>query len=126
MSKKRVLIVEDTFDIAQLLKYTLEEMDLEVVHVDTGSKALAYLEVQSADLILLDIGLPGMTGWQVLDAIKAQRSKERYRIIVLTALTDSANRVIGKFQDVDAYLNKPFDVRRLRQVVGELLADNAT
>ena len=48
MSKKRVLIVEDTEDIAQLVKFTLEEMDLEVVHVNNGSKALAFLEVQRA------------------------------------------------------------------------------
>ncbi|MFN8373017.1 MAG: response regulator [Anaerolineae bacterium] len=122
MSKKRVLIVEDTEDIAQLVQFALEEMDLDVVHVNNGAKALAFLEVQSPDLIVLDIGLPGMTGWQVLDAIKPQRSKEHYRVVVLTALTDSANRVIGKFQDVDAYLNKPFDIHQLKQVVADLLA----
>jgi two-component system, OmpR family, alkaline phosphatase synthesis response regulator PhoP len=126
MSKKRVLIVEDTEDIAQLVKIALEEMSLEVTHVNNGTKALAYLEVEHTDLIVLDIGLPGISGWQVLDAIKSQRSKERYHVIVLTALTDSANRVIGKFQDVDAYLNKPFDVRQLKQIVHELLTDGET
>jgi DNA-binding response OmpR family regulator len=121
MSGKRVLIVEDTEDIAQLVQYTLEELGLETVHVNNGAKAMAYLETQRTDLIILDIGLPGMSGWQLLDNLKAHRKQEGYKVIMLTAQADAANRVIGKMQDVDAYVSKPFEIRTLVKTVQELL-----
>ncbi|NWF69662.1 MAG: response regulator [Chloroflexi bacterium] len=118
---KRVLLVEDTEDIAMLVQVALEDIGLQVYHANNGGKAMAYLETNTPDLILLDIGLPGMSGWQLLDAIKGQRKQENYKVIMLTAMTDPANRVIGKMQDVDGYIAKPFDIAQLKQIVGEVL-----
>lgn len=118
---KMVLIVEDMDDLAGFVKVALEELGLVAHHMNTAPKALEFLENHDPDLIILDIGLPGMSGWQLLEAIDERRKRDHIRIIVATAFQDPANRLIGKLQTVDAYLQKPFDFSELRKVVNELL-----
>jgi DNA-binding response OmpR family regulator len=118
---KNVLIVEDTNDIAQFVKIALEAMGLDAFHASNSERAMEYLQNNKPDLIVLDIGLPGMSGWQLLDVIKELREKNGIRIVVTTAFTDPANRLMGKLQEVDRYLFKPFEVKELQDVVGELL-----
>lgn len=122
---KRVLIVEDMEDLAGFVKIALEEMGLEAFHMNTAPKALDFLENHNPDLIILDIGLPGMSGWQLLEAISEQRKQNNMRIIISTAFQDPANRLIGKLQTVDAYLQKPYDFAELRKVVMSLLTSPA-
>lgn len=118
---KQVLIIEDTQDIATFMVLALQDMKLDVHHMNTPEKAIKFLEGNQPALIILDIGLPGMTGWQLLDLLKDRREKEGIFIVVTTAYTDPANRVVGKLQHVDHYLNKPFPLDELRRVVGGLL-----
>lgn len=118
---KQVLIVEDTEDIANFEKIALEMMGLEVHHMNTPEKAVEFLEQYRPDLIVLDIGLPGMSGWQLLDVIKKKRDHEGVFVIVTTAFTDPANRLMGKLQDVDGYLFKPFQIADLKKTVTDLL-----
>jgi len=118
---KNVLIVEDTEDIAQFVIIALETMGLDTFHASNSERAIEYLQNNMPDLIVLDIGLPGMSGWQLLDLIKELREKNGIRIVVTTAFTDPANRLMGKLQEVDRYLFKPFQVKDLQDVVGELL-----
>lgn len=117
-----VLIVEDTLDIANIIMISLERLGLESYHASTGQKAVAYLEQQLPDLIMLDLNLPGMNGWQVLDFAKEQYGEENLRVIVITASTDASNRLIGKLQIVARYVTKPFHPEHLLDVVREVLA----
>jgi two-component system response regulator CpxR len=96
-------------------------MGLDAFHASNSERAMEYLQNNKPDLIVLDIGLPGMSGWQLLDVIKELREKNGIRIVVTTAFTDPANRLMGKLQEVDRYLFKPFEVKELQDVVGELL-----
>jgi two-component system, OmpR family, KDP operon response regulator KdpE len=118
---KTVLIIEDSLDIANFVKFSLEHMGLEAHHSSSPEKAIAFLETNRPDLIILDIGLPGMTGWQLLDMIKEKRENEGIFVVVTTAFTDPANRVVGKLQHVDRYLIKPFQYDQLKQIMDELL-----
>ncbi len=120
-STKMVLVVEDMDDIAGFVKTALEEMGLQAFTANNPEKAIAFLEQYQPDLIMLDIGLPGMTGWQLLDIINEWRKAEKIRIVVATAYTDPANRLIGKLQQVDAYLFKPYDFSELRRTIYGLL-----
>jgi len=119
--KKSVLLVEDNDDIAGYVKLFLEAMELETHHVADANAAIAYLKLHRPDLILLDIGLPGVSGWQLLEMIKDQVTRDGIHVIVVTAFTDPANRLVGKLQHVDAYLNKPYEFAQLKKVVGEVL-----
>lgn len=118
----RILIVEDSVELGELLQATLERMNVLVFIETLGTKALERYNQLRPDLVLLDIGLPDMTGWKVLDAIK--EIKELYKrpaIIVMTAYGDPANRLMGKLQGVDDYLIKPFTPDEIRTVVRQVL-----
>ncbi len=118
----RVLIIEDALELADLLKMTLEQMQILVFHESQGLKALDRYKVVRPDLVLLDIGLPDMTGWKVLDAIKELKSiYKRPAIVVMTAYGDPANRLMGKLQGVEQYLVKPFTGEELRRVISQVL-----
>jgi CheY-like chemotaxis protein len=117
-----VLIIEDAVELGEMLKVTLEALQLLVVHESHGLKALERYKQIRPDLVLLDIGLPDMTGWKVLDAIKEMKALyKRPAIIVMTAYGDPANRLMGKLQGVEEYLIKPFTTEELRRLVSHVL-----
>lgn len=117
-----VLIVEDIEDLAGVMQITLRRMGIESYHASDGYIALDYLAENTPDLVLLDIGLPGMSGWEVLEQIKANLDEIPFPIIILTAFNDPANRLIGKLQKyVTKYVTKPFEVETLRKAVKEAL-----
>jgi DNA-binding response OmpR family regulator len=117
-----VLIVEDTMELAEILQVTLERMNLKVFHATHGNKALEIYETEHPDLVLLDIALPDMTGWKVLETIRAQQRGEKSPlIIVITAYGDPANRLMGKLQGIHSYLVKPFTPDEIEEVVAKAL-----
>jgi two-component system nitrogen regulation response regulator GlnG len=117
-----VLIVEDTDDIADIMQLSLMRLGIENHRVPNGPQALSFLETRLPDVLLLDIGLPGMSGWEVLEQIKQRYPDMQFPVIVLTAFSDPANRLIGKLQaHVFRYLTKPFDVEALEKAVREAL-----
>ena len=116
------LIVEDTDDIARIIEMTLDHLGIESQVAPNGPKALEFVTGKIPDLMLLDIGLPGMSGWEVLEAIKNRYPDAEFPVIIMTAFGDPANRLIGKFQKhVSHYFVKPFDVKELSQAVREAL-----
>jgi CheY-like chemotaxis protein len=116
------LIVEDTADMAGLMHMSVRHLGVDTHRVIDGPQALDYLADHTPDIILLDIGLPGMSGWEVLEAIKERFPDAQYPVIVLTAFNDPANRLVGKLQHkVYRYLTKPFEVAVLAQTVREAL-----
>lgn len=120
---KKVLIVEDTVELAEVIQATLERMGVTALHETHGTKALDLFRDNKPDLVLLDIGLPDMIGWKLLDSIKELSKEERPRIVVITAYGDPANRLMGKLQDVESYLIKPFSPDEVERVVKKALGD---
>ena len=121
----RVLIVEDAAELAELVMVTLRRIQVVAVAEAGGEKAVSrYIECKPA-VVLLDLNLPDMTGWKVLESIKdysAQNKLPMPRIIVMTAMGDPANRLVGKLQGVYSYLVKPFTPTELQNVVRTALA----
>lgn len=124
-----VLIVEDAFELAEILQITLRRLKLTTAHESFGERALQRFEELRPEIVLLDISLPDMPGWQVLENIKELSRVEGVDmpiVIVITALGDPANRLIGKLQGVYRYLIKPFTPREVEQIVREALSTRAT
>lgn len=124
MSSPNILIVEDADEIAHIVAMTLKRIGLETSHADRGSIAVELIDAQKPDLILLDLNLPGMMGWEILDYAKTQYGDGSFAVIVMTANSDSANRLIGKFQEVQQYIVKPFTPKQLIEAVETVLGMN--
>ncbi len=113
MSKERILIVEDDKHISKLVKYNLEKAGFECTVATTGEKALEILDKEPVDLIILDIMLPKMDGFQACKQIKQERKLSALPIIMLTAKSEEVDRVVGFELGADDYVVKPFSPREL-------------
>lgn len=118
---KTVLIVEDEQALAGFIEESLHEIDLATFHASDAEKAIEYLQNNTPDLIILDIGLPGKSGWQLLEVLEKRREQDNIYVVISTAFQDPANRLVGKLQKVDFYLAKPFTFKQLTSVVTQLL-----
>ena len=117
----RVLAVEDDADTLLLMRMVLRELPLDIDHARTGAEAIAIIERQVPELIFLDINLPDMRGWDVLDHFKNDARLSTAHVIVLTSHSDPVHRLIGMLQPITAYLNKPITADKLKQQVRDAL-----
>jgi len=117
---KQAFIVEDTVELAEIIQATLQGMGLEAEYATRGKQGLERLPDLSPDILIMDIGLPDITGWKMLDGVKANYENNEDTmppIIVITAYGDPANRLIGKLQKVHSYLMKPFTPDEIEKLV---------
>jgi DNA-binding response OmpR family regulator len=114
----KILLVEDTLDLARAILRDLEAAGYTVLHAPDGQQALALFVTQSPDLIILDWMLPGTDGLEVLRQIRAQSPVP---VLMLTARSDEFDRVLGLEVGADDYLTKPFSMRELIARVRALL-----
>ena len=106
----KILVVEDEESFSDALSYLLGREGFEVVVADTGTAAVAEFERQGADLILLDLMLPGLSGTEVCRQI---RTKSQVPIIMLTAKDAEVDKVVGLELGADDYVTKPYSSREL-------------
>ena len=115
----RILLVEDEQSIRDTVKLNLEMEGYEVVTASTGKKALKAIKEQHFDLIILDIMLPEVDGYQIAE--QTRLTNTRVPIIMLTAKAEGANRILGLKKGADDYLTKPFQLEELLLRVEKLL-----
>lgn len=115
----RILVVEDEEEIRKVIKMNLEFEHHEVVTTDNGKKALQIIDGQYFDLIILDVMLPEVNGFQICEQIRLQNSK--VGIIILSAKDTSIDRITGLKLGADDYLTKPFELEELLLRVNNLL-----
>lgn len=116
--KPRILIVEDEPAIVDTIEYALETDGYDTLSVASGSPVLGLLQVESIDLIILDIGLPDMSG---IELCKQIRANSTVPIIFLTARSEEIDRVVGLEVGGDDYVVKPFSPRELAARVKAVL-----
>jgi two-component system catabolic regulation response regulator CreB len=116
--KPRILIVDDEPAISDTIQFVLEGEGLETIRVGTGAAALPVLRDGRVDLVVLDVGLPDMSGFELL---KQVRRTETVPIILLTARTSEIDRVLGLEIGADDYVAKPFSPRELAARVKAVL-----
>ena len=116
--KHRILIVEDEPAISDNIQFVLESEGLDTIRVDTGLAAWPILDESKVDLIILDIGLPDINGFDLLRDIRRTQSTP---IILLTARTAEIDRVLGLEIGADDYVAKPFSPRELAARVKAVL-----
>ena len=117
----RLLVVEDSQDIADLIRRYFERVGHTVEHLTAGHEVVAQARRMPADLVVLDVMLPGMDGLLVCQALRADAATSAIPIIMLTARGEEADRVRGLELGADDYVTKPFSPKELVARVGALL-----
>lgn len=117
----QILIIEDEIDIGSLLKMQVKKMGHEVEHVTSGEEALAKLNKNVYDLILLDWMLPGLSGVEVAQLVRKMDTMKGVAILMLTAKSDADSIVEGLDAGADDYVTKPFSNDILRARIQSLL-----
>lgn len=119
-----ILIVEDAKDTVELLKYNLQKEGYRTVTAQNGEEAITALETNKPDLMLLDIMLPGINGWEVCNALRSKGVM--IPIVMLTALSTKDEQIKGLTLGADDYIPKPFSVKELMLRVERLLTKEKT
>lgn len=114
MDKPRILIVEDDLDLAEMLNAYFRVQDYEVLTAAWGEEALRVSRQELIDLVVLDIRLPDIDGYEVCRQLRNQRQTENTPIIFLTEKRDRVDKLQGLELGVVDYITKPFDIQELR------------
>jgi phosphate regulon transcriptional regulator PhoB len=121
---KKILIVEDESDLIKLLKYNLEKEGFKVSYATDGSVALAEVRRDAPDLVILDLMLPGLDGLEVCRQLRRSDKFARIPVLILSARSEEADRVVGLELGADDYVTKPFSMREVVARVRALLRRN--
>lgn len=114
MSKKRLLIIEDDVDVADMLVTFFDGQGYEVFQADTGSDGVEIARTRFPNLILLDVMLPDMEGFEVCEQLRTTTLTKYIPITFLTQRDARADKVAGLQLGADDYVTKPFDIEELR------------
>lgn len=121
--KKKILVVDDNPDIILTIKMGMEELseNYEVIGASNGNECIDYLKDHKApDLILLDIMMPGLNGWDTAAEIKKHEDWKEIPLVFLSAKTDSFSKTFGGLVSGD-YISKPFDLEDLYQRINTII-----
>jgi len=121
-SKKKILVVDDDPQIRKIVKLTLSSPGIEVKLAGSGKEAISVVDGFLPDIILLDIMMPGMNGYEVHQHLKSRFKTRHIPVIFLTARREVDEKVNGLKLGVDDYITKPFVSKELRARVNNVLA----
>jgi two-component system, OmpR family, response regulator VicR len=120
---KLVVCIEDEPEMIDLVKLILSRKGFNVVGAMGGREGLEAIQAQKPDLVLLDLMMPDMDGWEVYQKMKADDATKLIPVIVVTAKAQSIDKVLGlHIAKVDDYITKPFGPQELLQSVEQVLA----
>ena len=113
MQKEEILIVEDDKNISRLIKFNLEKEGYDAFAVPSGEEALEHIKKYHTDLVILDLMLPKIDGFEVCRSIKQDPKLKNIPVIMVTAKGEEVDRVVGLELGADDYIVKPFSPREL-------------
>lgn len=125
MAEGKVLVVDDEEHIVELLKFNLENTGYKVITANNGNDAVTLAKENKPDLVLLDLMIPGMDGFDVCKEIKRNADIRKTAIIMLTAKGEEFDKILGLELGADDYITKPFSIRELLARVKAVLRRSA-
>lgn len=115
-----VLIADDDPDLRELIHLQLEESDYSLIEANNGERTLEMVLEKSPDAIILDVMMPGLSGWEILKYIR--QHKLPIGVIMLTGIGKNLNAMSSDIYGADAYIDKPFKAHELQFKLREVLA----
>lgn len=120
---RKVVCVEDEQEMIDLIRLILSRRGFEVLGANGGVRGLELIRAEKPDIVLLDLMMPEMDGWQVYQQLKADPSTEHIPVVVVTAKAQNIDKVLGlHIAKVDDYISKPFSLQELVDRVEAVLA----
>ena len=123
---RRVVCVEDEPEMIDLIRLILSRKGFEVIGANGGREGLEMIKNQKPDLVLLDLMMPDLDGWEVYQQMKADKNTTDIPVIVVTAKAQSIDKVLGlHIAKVEDYISKPFSPQELLDSVDQVLSRGA-
>ena len=116
-----ILVVDDEPDVVEIVRFRLEKDGHILISAADGPTGLVTAFTRHPDLVILDVMMPGIDGFEVLNRLKNDARTSRTPVILLTAKADFSSIAKGWNMDVDNYITKPFDVNELATIVKDVL-----
>lgn len=121
MSKRKILVVDDDPTMVKLINVNLKLNNYSVIEATSGEQALEVLSKEPLDLVVLDIMMPGVDGWEVLRRIRGSSETQEMPVILVTAKTQDSDVIRGWELGADEYVIKPFNPLLLVEVIKMVL-----
>jgi CheY-like chemotaxis protein len=118
-----VLIADDDAEMRRLVRKSLEKLGLRIVEARDGEEAIARLVEHRPQGAVLDVMMPGLSGWEVCKYIRSKPEYEHLAVLMLTAIGKTTNEMTAPLYGADAYLDKPFEVAELTATVKRILEE---
>lgn len=120
-----VLLADDDAEIRMLVRRALSGIECDIIEAEDGEQALESLIIEGPDLVVLDVMMPTLTGWEICKYIRSKPALADTKVLMLTAVGKTVNEMTSPLYGADAYLDKPFDLRELADEVARLLAEGS-
>lgn len=121
MTKQKVLIIEDERSLSDILKYNMEKEGFEAATAADGQEGLKRAQLMQPDLVILDLMLPVIEGYEVCRQLRSDSKTQSARILMLTARADEVDEIVGFSLGADDYVTKPFKMKPLIHRIKALL-----
>lgn len=116
-----ILLADDDLTIRALVRGALELIDCDIIEAEDGDEALERILTDEPDLVVLDVMMPGLTGWEITRYIREREGYDDILILMLTAVGEAVNALTAPLYGADKHLDKPFDLDEMTSAVRELL-----
>ena len=120
---QKIVFIDDDEEMVKLLKLFLQKSGYEAVGAQSGAEGLALIEYERPDVVLLDIMMPGMDGWEVYQRMRADEVMRTIPVIVVTCKAQAIDKVLAlNIAKVNDYITKPFTPTALNESINKVLA----
>lgn len=120
--KPTVLIADDDLEILTMVRTLLRRRDVKLIEASDGEEAMRLIRENTPNLVVLDVMMPGMSGWEICKAIREDNELSETGVIMLTGIGERLNEMTSPLYGADAYLDKPFELQALDEAVTRVLS----
>ena len=119
-----ILVVDDDPEIVTMLSTRLTKRGYKVTTANDGHRALELAKREKPDIVLLDVMMPGKSGWEVARALKQDPVTQAIKIVMVTAIGEQVNELTSPLYGADAHVDKPFEFDRLEKIIAGLVSQS--
>lgn len=124
--RRRILVVDDEADVRSMLELLLSRHGYEVEAVASGMEAMIAVQARRPDLVLLDVMMRDMDGWEVLKLLQLEESTREIPVVIVSARTETRDKIRGLQEGAVDYLTKPFQIHEVLERIALVLGASST